>query len=77
MRTYLILKEKAQQFAEDAEIQALARRDPRTGRAVDSPYSREARRLKARTFDRAALSTRPLPYERLDQLVIELLLGVR
>jgi len=41
-------------------------------------YSREhADRLKAHAFDRAALAGRPLPYERLDQLVVDLLLGVR
>ena len=32
--------------------------------------------LKARSFDRRALAARPLPYERLDQLVVDLLLGV-
>ena len=36
-----------------------------------------AAEIKGRTFDRAALAARPLPYERLDQLVIDLLLGVR
>ena len=34
-------------------------------------------RLKAHAFDREALAARPLPYERLDQLVVDLLLGVR
>ena len=33
--------------------------------------------LKARTFDRAAIASRGLAYERLDQLLIDLLLGVR
>ena len=41
-------------------------------------YSREtAAALKAETFDWAALGRRGQPYERLDQLVVELLLGVR
>jgi hypothetical protein len=31
--------------------------------------------VKAQTFDRAALANRRLAYERLDQLVIDLLLG--
>jgi hypothetical protein len=31
--------------------------------------------LKAEVFDRSALARRRLPYERLDQLVVELLLG--
>jgi xylose isomerase len=42
------------------------------------PYSRaHADALKQRAFDRAALAARPLPYEKLDQLVVDLLLGVR
>jgi xylose isomerase len=41
-------------------------------------YTRErAMMIKERQFDRQALASRPLPYERLDQLVIDLLLGVR
>ncbi len=79
MRTYLILKDKARQFAEHHEIQALLA-DIR-GSAADGgpgPYSRAAAdALKSQTFDRERLAARELPYERLDQLVIELLLGVR
>jgi xylose isomerase len=33
--------------------------------------------LKDHNFARAALGARGLPYERLDQLTVELLLGVR
>jgi xylose isomerase len=79
MRTYLILKEKARRFREDKEIQAIikALQDP-MGEAPLPKYSTAAAdALKARTFDREALASRPLPYERLDQLVIDLLLGVR
>ena len=79
MRSYLILKEKARQFAQDTEIQAILTdlRDAK-GEPPAPKYSRDvANTLKARTFDRAALAARPLPYERLDQLVIDLLLGVR
>ena len=81
MRNYLILKEKARQFAADAEIQSLLA-EIRSFAASDSdplgPYSSAAAAaLKARTFDRQALAARPLPYERLDQLVVELLLGIR
>ena len=39
--------------------------------------SARAAEIKNRTFDRGALTARPLPYERLDQLVVELLMGVR
>jgi xylose isomerase len=81
MRTYLIFKEKARQFNQDSEIQALLAEiragDP-SAAALPGPYSRDAvTRLRGRTFDRAALAARPLRYERLDQLVVELLLGVR
>ena len=77
MRTYLILKAKARQFSEDREIQALLAEIRGQGEAFPH-YSREAaERLKARTFDRAVLSSRPLPYERLDQLLVDLLFGVR
>jgi xylose isomerase len=79
MRSYLILKEKARQFREDAEIQALlAEIHDAPGAESIGPYSTSrASDIKARDFDRQALAARPLPYERLDQLVIDLLLGVR
>ena len=77
MRTYLILKEKARRFAEDGEIQGLLGQI-RAQDAAAEPYSREAAQaLGARVFDRQALGARGQPYEALDQLVIELLLGVR
>ena len=48
-----------------------------TRRAAVGPYTPSgAAALRARTFDREALARRRLPYERLDQLVVELLLGV-
>ena len=81
MRTYLILKEKARQFQEDGEIQALLAEIRSVDRAADAllgPYSADAvSHLRAHTFDRARLASRSLPYERLDQLVVELLLGLR
>ena len=81
MRTYLILKDKARQFAADVEIQALLAEiraaDPEDD-ALLRPYSTQAlAALRARTFDRAQLATRALPYERLDQLTVELLMGIR
>ena len=81
MRTYLILKDKARQFREDREIQALLveiRAGDAAAEALLGPYSSDAvNRLRAHTFDRAQLAARALPYERLDQLVVELLMGVR
>jgi len=77
MRTYLILKEKAQRFAQDSEIQGLIAQI-QSQEVAFGAYSREAaQELGARTFDRAALGAKGQPYEALDQLVIELLLGVR
>jgi xylose isomerase len=78
MRTYLVLKDKARQFREDPRIQALlAEFQEPAGHARPARYTREgAEALLARTFDREALAARRLPYERLDQLVIDLLLGV-
>lgn len=79
MRTYLLLKERARQWNEDAEIRSILGELAPAGPAVASAgYTRErAGALKARTFDRESLGARALPYERLDQLTIERLLGVR
>jgi xylose isomerase len=77
MRTYLILKAKARQFAEDREIQSLLDELRGPDRIALGPYSRErARELKSSAFDRQSLASRRLAYERLDQLVVDLLLGV-
>ncbi len=81
MRTYLILKEKARRFNADPEIQALLnelRADDPSLAALWGNYTREkAAGLKNMTFDRIALGQRGLSIERLDQLTVELLLGVR
>ena len=81
MRTYLILKEKAAQFNADKEIGALLAEinaDDGATASFTGKYSAEkAAALKAHSFDRKALAARGLKYERLDQLTIELLLGVR
>ncbi len=81
MRTYLILKEKAAQWNADPEIQALLTEihaDDGSTAVYTSPYTpAKATALKEASFDRVALGQRGLGYERLDQLTIELLLGVR
>lgn len=81
MRTYLILKEKASQFNADKEVQALLA-EINAEDASLNPYfgkysAEKANALKEQTFDRNAISGRGLKYERLDQLTVELLLGVR
>ena len=81
MRTYLILKEKAERFRADPEIQGLLkeiRADDGAMERFSGAFARKkAKALRAHAFDRAALGKRGQPYERLDQLVVELLLGVR
>ena len=82
MRSYLILKAKVAQFHEDAAIQAVLAEL----RAGDSQYkgadaaggysAAAATGLQAYTFDVAALAQRGRRYEELDQLLMELLLGV-
>ena len=81
MRTYLILKEKARRFNADPEIKALLDEiwadDPDLA-AFGGGYTRgNADALKALALDRVVLGKRGLHVERLDQLTIELLLGVR
>ncbi|RLT51877.1 MAG: xylose isomerase, partial [Chloroflexi bacterium] len=81
MRTYLILKEKAAQFSADSEIQGLLKELAAGDSATDAllgPYSaKRAAALKAHEFDRSALGVRDLGYEHLDQLLFDLLMGVR
>lgn len=81
MRTYLVLKRKAAQFNEDQEIQALLTEinaDDNAMSQYSGKYSPEkARALKKQPFDRREISSKGLQYERLDQLTIDLLLGVR
>jgi xylose isomerase len=80
MRTYLILKEKAKQFNEHPAIQELlAQIQPRDAEleSLMSHYSpQNAQALRQKQFDIEALGKRGLSYEKLDQLVIDLLLGV-
>jgi xylose isomerase len=81
MRTYLVLKEKVDQFDADPEIQALLDEIKADDGAMDqytgTYTSAKAGALKDHAFDRVAMGERGKPYERLDQLVIELLLGAR
>lgn len=80
MRTYLILKDKVAQFRADAEIKAAleAYRVEDKELAALSNFSPEnAEALKNREFDREALGARGPGLEALDQMTIELLMGVR
>lgn len=81
MRTYLILKEKAARFNADKEIQSLLAEinaDDGSLKSYFGKYSADkAKSLKAQAFDRSAIASRGLKYERLDQLTNELILGIR
>lgn len=83
MRTYLILAEKARRFDADPEIaEALAVAGVADLSTPTSPdgtgaEARAALRRAAADVDEAALAAAGHGHERLDQLVTELLLGVR
>ena len=80
MRTYKILKHKAQAFDADPEVQDIiqAQRDDAVDAHLCGGYSPEkAHALKSLDVDVAAIGERGLRYERLDQLLVEHLLGVR
>jgi xylose isomerase len=81
MRTYLILKEKAAQFNADKEIQALLAEIKADDGSMKEYFGRytakKAAALKEQAFDRQALGQRGMKYEHLDQLTVELLLGIR
>ena len=81
MKTYLILKEKAERFNNDTEVISLLEEINADDGSLDylkGGFTPEvAARLKGESFDRIALGARGLPYEKLDQITIEILLGVR
>jgi xylose isomerase len=80
MSTYLILKEKVAQWNADTEIQAIVadiNADQGAGSMLGSYSAARASSLKAAQFDRVAMGERGLAYERLDQLTLEVLMGVR
>ena len=80
MRTYVILQEKAERFNADPEIQGLLgdlrARGAEKGKRVK--FTKDgAAELKERAFDLEPIRAQGYAYERLDQLTMELLLGVR
>lgn len=81
MRSYLIFKEKARQFHQDTEIQALLAEINAGDSSMDAfqgSYSHQkAGALKEFPFDRIQLAQAGSKYEYLDQLVTDLLMGLR
>ena len=81
MRTYAILQEKAKQFNADKEVRQLLaeinRADSEMSKLTAKFSKENAKRLRIAKFDPAALAKKPLQYERLDQIVVDVLLGAR
>jgi xylose isomerase len=79
MRTYLVLKEKGEQWNSDSEIKSLLAEIAKTSGDGRRPKfsSQAANELLSMNFDRSGLASRGLNYERLDQLTMDILLGVR
>jgi xylose isomerase len=80
MRTYLILKEKAERWNSDSEIKAIVTEIAKLdgdGDLVGRFEKGKADLLLSREFDRSAMASKGLGYERLDQLTMDILLGVR
>ena len=80
MRTYKIMVEKVRCYNECKEIQDILKEVHGAStqlKGFTARFSKEAgQKLKDMTFDPNALAARKLPYERLDQLVTEVLLGM-
>ncbi|HVZ17671.1 MAG TPA: xylose isomerase [Terriglobales bacterium] len=80
MRTYLMLKEKAERWNADKEIKEIladinkpSLKSPEVGK-----YSKQgATALLGYSFDKDGMMKKRLPYERLDQLTVDILLGNR
>ena len=80
MRTYLILKQKAARWNSDGEIRGILEEIttsvPGTP-AVGKFSAQGSQKLLAYSFNRAAIARKKLRYERLDQLTVDILAGVR
>jgi xylose isomerase len=77
MRTYLILKDKAERWNRNPEIQSILTEVNKSNGNSTTKFSAEnSAKLLASEFDRAEIASKGLKYERLDQLTIDILLGV-
>jgi xylose isomerase len=80
MRTYMILREKAERWNKDREIQQIVKQinssDP-LSKLTTKFSAANAKKLLAAPLDRIELAKARLPYEELDQLTMEVLMGVR
>lgn len=72
MRTYLLLREKVKSYQQDTQIQRIITKAHASQRPLPSPEE-----IAATTYDPEKLLANRLPYEKLDQMIVELLLGAR
>lgn len=81
MRTYNILKEKVRCFQKDPEIQGILAeivgQNPEFEKHLGKYSRKKAQALKRIRFDIDGMAKKGLGFERLDQLLTELMLGVR
>jgi xylose isomerase len=78
MRNYLILRDKARAFRADPEVAAALEAAGVPGLAVPTLAEGESwRDVRGTVIDADALGARGVAYERLDQLALEHLYGVR
>ncbi|MFT5154568.1 MAG: xylose isomerase [Planctomycetota bacterium] len=80
MRTYKILAARAREFDADPEVRAITATptDDTLDPLLAAPYSRESvAALRAQAFDTDEIAKPGLGYERLDQLMLEHMMGVR
>ncbi len=80
MRTYVILKEKAARWNADKEIQSILKEISAGSPKIPATGTFSAKgsaALLSHVFDKDAIMKKRLPYEKLDQLTIDILLGVR
>jgi xylose isomerase len=77
----MILRDKARRWNADTEIQGLLKRinveDGAMSKLTKKFSAASAKKLLSADLDRIELAKAPLPYEKLDQLTMELLMGVR
>lgn len=80
MRTYLILRERAQRWNSDPKIRSMLRsihrNSPRFDRLAARFTPSNERDLSQFAFDRVKLAERSHPYEALDQRTVEIIMGV-
>jgi xylose isomerase len=75
MRTYKILQHKARLFAKDKEIQGLINQ---AQKQATPKYSKDGhKKLAAEVFNPDQMAEKGAGYEKIDQLLLELLMGLR